>query len=29
MKGRDSNAGRKDGRCQPEGIHIMAVKKEK
>lgn len=27
MKGRDSNAGREEGMCQPEGIHVKAVKK--
>jgi len=29
VKGRDSNAGRVEGMCQPEDIHIAAVKKRR
>lgn len=28
-RGRDSNAGRKEGMCQPEGVHVTAVKKRR
>lgn len=28
MKGNNGNSGRKDERCQPEGIHIAMLKKE-
>lgn len=28
MKGSDGNNGRKDEKCQPEGIHIAVLKKE-